>query len=610
MSAYAAYLVAVVALVDWIGFWRPMVDSLRDTHREDLVAPRYVDMATMRRLGSLRADRMSSFPRFDRQKAEGTLRLCAYGDSFTYGDEVADGHDYPAFLQRSFEERGARNVEVINFGNSWYGFHQTFIVWSEIGRAFDCDVVLLGPDCFQPDRDTTFNHTGLAYPYYLHARFVLDEHAERGRVRLVDVLGDTPEERFDAYLRFVPPLRYLRYDRNPPAALRALLRQGRTVANPFYYDRRSAETEAYETYEELLVNMGRAGAPVVLVHSRADVVAVAERAAARGRDVDLAAVWLPRLERFPYLAAGGHYSAFGNQWLASQYFALLTGGGEVAVVDFADASTSQRSPPSDEQGAEPLSAYRRIDVRIDGRPVGVFSVASSDPSRRRGGADDLYQSEVAALVAVRAPGTPLVDAAWVPLRRTLRPGEVLEVRVGGDGEARTVASIPVRALAAGVNLAVVDLDGVVFDGDLKLVRSASIADTSAAVSSGLPPGPPADVLADVPEGTPVSLTVGGELLATGRLQNAAVRLTAQVADLRTLRAVAGDYAELGPIGRGGELMLHLEHAAEVAQDVPIARWWVHGQAAARFAGDRSRVGIVDGQAAVAPRAEPASGRRP
>ncbi len=28
------------------------------------------------------------------------------------------------------------NVEVLNFGNPWYGYHQTYILWEEIGRRF------------------------------------------------------------------------------------------------------------------------------------------------------------------------------------------------------------------------------------------------------------------------------------------------------------------------------------------------------------------------------------------------------------------------------------------------------------------------------------------
>ena len=51
--------------------------------------------------------------------------------------------------------------------------------------------------------------------HFLHACYVL----RGGELALVDVLGQTHRERFDGYKRFVPPLRYLRYDRSPPAFL-------------------------------------------------------------------------------------------------------------------------------------------------------------------------------------------------------------------------------------------------------------------------------------------------------------------------------------------------------------------------------------------------------
>src|SRR6185503_13668523 len=155
-------------------FWRPFYQQLSGGARafSDLRSPRYVDFTTMRFVGSLRGDRRSSFPSFALDKPAGNVRVCAFGDSFTYGDEVADGHDFPALLQDVFDEQGRKNVEVLNFGNSWYGFHQAYVLWDRVGRRFGCDFVLLGPDCFQSERDTTFNHSNLAFPYYMHSRYV------------------------------------------------------------------------------------------------------------------------------------------------------------------------------------------------------------------------------------------------------------------------------------------------------------------------------------------------------------------------------------------------------------------------------------------------------
>jgi hypothetical protein len=94
---YCVFLAASVAAVDYLFFWRPFYERLRVAQRSTVPAPPpHVDELTMRRVGSLRADRGTSFARFELTKRAGAVRVCAFGDSFTYGDEVADGHDFPA----------------------------------------------------------------------------------------------------------------------------------------------------------------------------------------------------------------------------------------------------------------------------------------------------------------------------------------------------------------------------------------------------------------------------------------------------------------------------------------------------------------------------------
>jgi len=214
---YLVYLISFVLVVIYLFFWRPFVNELRETRKpksNEIATSKHVDSTIIKRLGHLRAKKRSSFVHFS-QEDEGAIRVCAFGDSFTYGYEVDESHDYPSILQNLLSRRGIENVEVINFGSSAHGFHQAYMMWDSVGRNFACDYILLGPSCFQERRDTTFNHTDLDSPYYLHSRYVLED----GDVRRVDVLGDTHEERFDHYFRFIPHLRYLRYDRNPPADL-------------------------------------------------------------------------------------------------------------------------------------------------------------------------------------------------------------------------------------------------------------------------------------------------------------------------------------------------------------------------------------------------------
>lgn len=78
---------------------------------------------------------------------QGTLRIAAFGDSFTFGDEVGPDETWEAALERALAERGVA-AEVLNFGVNAYGVDQAYLRWRRDGRRFRPDVVLLG---FQPE---------------------------------------------------------------------------------------------------------------------------------------------------------------------------------------------------------------------------------------------------------------------------------------------------------------------------------------------------------------------------------------------------------------------------------------------------------------------------
>lgn len=249
--SYGVYLIAVVLALIYLVFWMPFVNDL-ETQRAPKdkrhKAAAYIDSAVLNRLGSLGTEKQSSFVNFAKERDPDIRRVCAFGDSYTYGYEVAEDDDFPSILQDLFQRRGYTNIQVLNFGNIWHGFHQAYLMWDLVGSQFDCEYVILGPEGFQPDRDTRFNHTNLLDPYYLHARFVLED----GGLRLIDVTGETHKERFSNYFSFFPRWEYLRYDCNPPAILQSMLIGGHTIANPFYYYRGSEEEEALKTYGLLI----------------------------------------------------------------------------------------------------------------------------------------------------------------------------------------------------------------------------------------------------------------------------------------------------------------------------------------------------------------------
>lgn len=72
---------------------------------------------------------------------EGALRLACFGDSFTYGAEVADRACWAHLLELALEDRRA---EVLNFGVGGFGTDQALLRYRGEGRGLGARVVLIG----------------------------------------------------------------------------------------------------------------------------------------------------------------------------------------------------------------------------------------------------------------------------------------------------------------------------------------------------------------------------------------------------------------------------------------------------------------------------------
>lgn len=68
-----------------------------------------------------------------------TIRVAAFGDSFTHGVGVANDSTWAAVA-----ERRLAHVEILNFGVASFGVDQAYLRYLEEGRAFAPDVVLIG----------------------------------------------------------------------------------------------------------------------------------------------------------------------------------------------------------------------------------------------------------------------------------------------------------------------------------------------------------------------------------------------------------------------------------------------------------------------------------
>ena len=235
----------------------------------DNLGEKFLTKQQYNRLGRINMRAQSNFVSIPMKKEPGTIRIGCFGDSYTLGKEVEDEFTFPAFLQKLFAETNQK-VEVINFGNNWYGFQQAIMMYDYIGKRYDLDYVIFGPEGFFAHRETQFNHAGKYEPGYIHARYVLDGES----TRLVDPVGDNFEDRFHAYFRFVTPWKYLRFDRVMPSLLRALLPAGRKIENPFYYHKESAFEEGLEILRRLFVRLNK-DVKVIVFNGKKEVVDVA-----------------------------------------------------------------------------------------------------------------------------------------------------------------------------------------------------------------------------------------------------------------------------------------------------------------------------------------------
>lgn len=74
---------------------------------------------------------------------QGTVRILVFGDSMTWGWGVEDNETYPAVLEEMLHAEGF-TVEVLNMGFFGYGLGQQYVLWQEVGKAYQPDIVLQG----------------------------------------------------------------------------------------------------------------------------------------------------------------------------------------------------------------------------------------------------------------------------------------------------------------------------------------------------------------------------------------------------------------------------------------------------------------------------------
>lgn len=544
------YSLALILVVHYFVFWRPYAAAMRKraTSYDRFAASKGIDVELLKKVGSFMNDKSSAFTRFSQEKPKGTMRVCAFGDSMTYGQETSADQDYPSLLQKQFDAAGRGRVEVLNFGSPWHGFGQAFMVWEHFHRRFACDYVLLGPGTFFPLRDTTFNHSATLAPGYLHARYVLDGDD----VRLLQVPGDWwGDARLDEYLRFFPRWEYLRYDRNPPPVLLAALASGRTIPNPFYFRGEPLDQEALAIYRVLLRKMAGENARVILLHSDPRLL----DAATRLFQLNLTVVPEEPDLGFPYRAPEGHHSAWGNDLVARQFYAQILRPRDAALTVLRTEDLPAAAATIAQRGPAPLFAHEAVKIMLGDRPVGIFTTTESSRDRAPAETTTLRAAKIRALLALDAAGKSLADACYLPVDFDLIPGARVELLAGERGGRQALVSAVQAIGDASTNIASVPLPGLHCQCSGPLSCELTTGDSE-----------------PIESGTPLVLLVGGKQVMRGAASGKQLVLEPTSGALRAIRADIGSYEDVDSLAPSGTFDLAFEERDGQTRRVPLVSW--------------------------------------
>ena len=210
-------------------------------------------------------NRIQHFLNFPTAKSKDSIRIGAFGDSYTYSKAVSKEASYPRQLQRMLEKRFPnKKIEVLNFGINGGGFDETFFLWEKYAETYEIDYILFGPRTFHPNRELTFRAQDNNYYEHPKSRFILS----KGKLRLVSIQGNSLKKRYKNYYSIFPSWTALRYDVRPFKVWEWILKSD-IIKNPFYYRNSYKEEdwteESSQIYLLLLQKIEKAHPKKVLI---------------------------------------------------------------------------------------------------------------------------------------------------------------------------------------------------------------------------------------------------------------------------------------------------------------------------------------------------------
>jgi hypothetical protein len=141
-------------------------------------------------------------------------------------------------------------------------------------------------------------------------------------------------------------------------------------------------------------------------------------------------VVLDAINRFPYLAPGGHPSNSGQEVLATTFFRILTGNPEAALIlaSIRDRTASLVSAP------RPLHFYKQVQVTYLGQPAGYFVSRTNQRQDRHDENKKIFRRlRIGAMLALKSADGNIADACLLPLLNVpLDEAELIFVPENGD----------------------------------------------------------------------------------------------------------------------------------------------------------------------------------
>lgn len=310
-------------------------------------------------------DKNSSFDKFVFKKPQGVIRIGCFGDSFTHGDEVSAFFDYPTILQEMLNKRFPGKYQVLNFGVGWTGLSQAFFMFNRFGGKYRLDYVVFGPMFFM-NRDITFCHDDAVW--YIHGRYIIKKDNK------LEVYS--PEADFDLktravkYNKFIPQCNYLYFDRNPPAMVKCLLPRFSGVDNPVYYNRGNSIRSEFLLLLQLILQAIPSQYKKVLISADDSLISYIDK-----KDIaNLTTKYTLEKNNFPYKAAAGHYSPYGNYYIAAQVYQCILKEKQILDnISFIDCYSSSKTDENiSSKQVVFLNDFDKVYLSIDSKPVGFF----------------------------------------------------------------------------------------------------------------------------------------------------------------------------------------------------------------------------------------------